>query len=113
VSGSCCLSHSAECSPLQLFCKENRQAIKEKNPEASAVDMMKLVASAWQAAGAEEKAPFVAEHQVGSLEAAVLRNVLRLLCSGNLQTACNLFVSHSHSSPDQLRGDQRTKRKQE
>ena len=51
-------------SLLQLFCEARRAATKDSNPSASAKEMMQLLAGAWNAADTEERAEFVAKHQV-------------------------------------------------
>lgn len=49
---------------MQLFSNANRERIKADNPGASFGDMGKLLAQAWKAATAEERAPFEAAHAV-------------------------------------------------
>lgn len=49
---------------MQHFCAENRSELKEKNPEASFAELSKLQAAAWKELPEEDRAIYIAMHQV-------------------------------------------------
>ena len=49
---------------LQLFCSAQRAQLKEASPDASHLDITKGLATLWKAMSAEERQPYIKQHEV-------------------------------------------------